>query len=82
MKKIITIGVLAITLFSCTQNSKELETEDCRCGIVTEVRVVDVLQSDGLHKVSIIKVQNDCTGEITDSEVYGVQVLGFKICNY
>ena len=77
MKKLISI-IVATIFMSCSSDSEEIqETNDCGCGIVTEV--VDVSKQ---NLQWMYTVKNNCTGDFhTFESKYEILTVGMRTCN-
>jgi hypothetical protein len=85
MKKAILILVVAIVSLSCStdnNNSSENPT-DCNCGVVTESTSFNVVNGQGgVNVFSVIKIKNNCTDAIIQTQRDGNIPVGSQICNY
>lgn len=83
MKKSILILAMAIMSFSCTTDNEIPTTNDCTCGEVTQSASFNVVNGQGgVDVFSVVKIQNNCTGVITQTQRDGNIPVGSQICNY
>lgn len=82
MKKIIGILAISFIFVSCSNNENIIPDAECNCGIITESRQADIVTIDGLQHISVIKIENICTGAIKEKSIGGNWYVGYKICNY
>lgn len=87
MKKVIII--LAIALFASCTPSEDTDTEanvdltNCNCGTITSVNAFTVVSPNGgSDTFYIVKIKNNCTGEIKTVEKSFRYVANTQICNY
>ena len=85
MKKTILILAVAFMSLSCSTDSNtpsENTTTDCNCGQVTQSNSFNVVNGQGGVTVfSVIKIKNNCTGEIVQTQRDGNIPVGSQICN-
>jgi len=80
----ITIMILAMALmsFSCSTDEQETSNTDCNCGEVIQSTSFNVVNGQGgVNVFSVVRIQNNCTDEITQTQVDGNVNLGSQICN-
>ena len=85
MKKAILILAVAVMSLSCsTDNNNPSENPtDCNCGVVTESTSFNVVNGQGGVTVfSVIKIKNNCTDAIIQTQRDGNIPVGSQICNY
>ena len=84
MKKTILILSMAFMSFSCSteDNSNDTNT-DCNCGKVTESTSFNLVNGQGgVNVFSVIKIKNNCTGVIIQTQRDGNIPVGSQICYY
>jgi len=81
MKKVIII--LAIALFaSCTPEETTTST-DCNCGQIVQSNSFNIINgTGGITVFSVLKVKDNCTGEIVTIQRNGTYANNTQICNY
>lgn len=82
MKKSIIILAMALMSFSCSTEEATNNNTDCDCGVVTFSQSFNVINgSGGVNTFSVIKVKNNCTEQITQTQVNGTINVGSQYCN-
>jgi hypothetical protein len=82
MKKIIMILAMALMSFSCSTDEQETSNTDCNCGEVIQSTSFNVVNGQGgVNVFSVVRIQNNCTDEITQTQVDGNVNIGSQICN-
>jgi len=82
MKKTIMILAMAVMSFSCSTEEQTTSNTDCNCGEVIQSTSFNVInQQGGVNVFSVIKVKNNCTDEITQTQVTGTLSVGNQYCN-
>jgi hypothetical protein len=82
MKKTIMILAMALMSFSCSTDEQETSNTDCNCGEVIQSTSFNVVNGQGgVNVFSVVRIQNNCTDEITQTQVDGNVNLGSQICN-
>jgi hypothetical protein len=84
MKKAILILAVTIVSLSCSteDNTPSENPTDCNCGVVTESTSFNVVNGQGGVTVfSVIKIKNNCTGAIIQTQRDGNIPVGSQICN-
>ncbi len=85
MKKTIMILSMAIMLLSCTpgDDNSSQNNLDCSCGEVIQSASFNVVNGQGgVDTFSVVKIKNNCTQEITQTQRNGNIAVGTQICNY
>jgi len=84
MKKSILILAMALVSLSCsTDSNSPSNNNDCDCGAVTQSASFNVVNGQGgVDVFSVVKIQNNCTGVITQTQRDGNISVGTQICNY
>lgn len=85
MKKVILILAVAVSSLSCSteDNAPSENPTNCNCGVVTQSSSFNVVNGQGGVSVfSVIKIKNNCTGEIVQTQRDGNIPVGSQICNY
>ena len=86
MKKTILILALALMSISCSTDNNtapETPTTNCNCGEVTQSTSFNVVNGQGGVSVfSVVKIKNNCTGAIIQTQRDGNIPVGSQICNY
>lgn len=84
MKQTILILSMAFMSFSCsTEDTSNESSTDCNCGKVTESTSFNVVNGQGGVTVfSVIKIKNNCTDVVTQTQRNGNIAVGSQICNY
>lgn len=84
MKKTILILAMAIMSFSCTTDSNTTPSNtDCSCGQVIQSDNFNVVNGQGgVDVFSVVKIKNNCTQEIRQTQRSGNILVGSQICNY
>jgi hypothetical protein len=81
MKKVILILAVAIVSLSCSTGDDA--PPNCNCGEVTESTSFNVVNGQGGVSVfSVVKIKNNCTGAIIQTQRDGNIPVGSQICNY
>jgi hypothetical protein len=76
------ILAMALMSFSCSTDEQETSNTDCNCGEVIQSTSFNVVNGQGSVNVfSVVRIQNNCTDEITQTQVDGNVNLGSQICN-
>jgi hypothetical protein len=82
MKKTIMILAMAFMSFSCSTDEQETSNTDCNCGEVIQSTSFNVVNGQGgVNVFSVVRIQNNCTDEITQTQVDGNVNVGSQICN-
>ena len=81
MKKII-IGILVMSLYSCSKNDRIDNTVNCNCGTVEVSNTFNLAVPGGLHQFSVMTVKNNCSGITKQIQRDGLYSVGNQICNY
>jgi hypothetical protein len=82
MKKTIMILAMALMSFSCSTDEQETSNTDCNCGEVIQSTSFNVVNGQGgVNVFSVVRIQNNCTDEITQTQVDGNVNVGSQICN-
>lgn len=82
MKKTIIILAMAAMSFSCSTDEQKTTSTDCDCGQVIQSTSFNVVDgSGGVNTFSVIKVKNNCTEEVTQTQVNGTINVGNQYCN-
>jgi hypothetical protein len=80
MKKAILILAVAMASLSCSTDSNT--PPNCDCGVVTQSTSFNVVNGQGGVSVfSVIKIKNNCTGEVIQTQRDGNISVGSQICN-
>jgi len=86
MKKSILILAVAMSSLSCSTDSNtptENPPTDCNCGQVIQSSPFNIVNGQGgISVFSVIKIKNNCTGEIVQIQRDGNIPVGVQICNY
>ena len=81
MKKAILILAVAVMSLSCS--TEDNTPPNCNCGEVTESTSFNVVNGQGGVTVfSVIKIKNNCTDAIIQTQRDGNIPVGSQICNY
>ena len=76
------ILAMALMSFSCSTDEQETSNTDCNCGEVIQSTSFNVVNGQGgVNVFSVVRIQNNCTDEITQTQVDGNVNLGSQICN-
>jgi hypothetical protein len=82
MKKVITILALALISLSCSTDETTTTNTNCNCGEVIQSSNFNVVNGQGGVSVySVIKVKNNCTDVITQSQIDYALSVGSQYCN-
>lgn len=80
MKKTILILAMALMSFSCS--TEESTTSDCNCGEVIQSTSFNLVNGQGgVDVFSVVKIKNNCTDEIVQTQLDGSIPVGSQICN-
>ena len=84
MKKSILILAMALVSLSCsTDSNSPSNNNDCACGEVTQSASFNVVNGQGgVDVFSVVKIKNNCTQEIRQTQRSGNIPVGSQICNY
>jgi len=86
MKKTILILALAVMAISCSTGDSPLQDSNltnCDCGQVIQSTSFNVVNGQGGVSVfSVIKIKNNCTDAIIQTQRNGNIPVGSQICNY
>lgn len=75
MKKLLFLA-LALGIMSCSTDEENINQPDCGCGVIIEKNYFS-----GVANFTILKVKNNCTGQITTIELDGnVGTLNGQYC--
>lgn len=79
MKKVILLLILAMVLIGCSSSDQEQSVQqNCNCGVVIEKANFNIPN----YNFTVLKVKNNCTGEIKTIDVPGnVSAVGQQYCN-
>ena len=76
------ILAMALMSFSCSTDEQETSNTDCNCGEVIQSTSFNVVNGQGgVNVFSVVRIQNNCTDEITQTQVDGNVNIGSQICN-
>ena len=80
MKKTIMILAMAVMSFSCS--TEDETTNDCNCGQVIQSTSFNVVNGEGgVDVFSIVKIKNNCSDEVVQTQLDGSIPVGSEICN-
>jgi flagellar basal body L-ring protein FlgH len=69
--------------FSCSTDEQETSNTDCNCGEVIQSTSFNVVNGQGgVNVFSVIKIKNNCTAEVIQTQRNGNIVVGSQICDY
>jgi len=81
MKKTILILSLAVMSISCS--TEDNPAPNCNCGEVTQSTSFNLINGQGgVNVFSVIKIKNNCTGEVIQTQRNGNILVGSQICDY
>lgn len=82
MKKTIMILAMALMSFSCSTDDATTTNTDCNCGEVIQSTSFNVVNGQGgVNVFSVVRIKNNCTDDITQTQVDGTVNVGSQICN-
>jgi len=80
MRKTIIILAMALMSFSCS--TEDETTNDCNCGQVIQSTSFNVVNGEGgVDVFSIVKIKNNCSDEVVQTQLDGSIPVGSEICN-
>ena len=86
MKKVILILALAVMSISCSTGdtpSQDPILTNCDCGQVIQSTSFNLVNGQGgVNVFSVIKIKNNCTDAIIQTQRDGNIPVGSQICNY
>ena len=86
MKKTILILALAVMSISCSTEDTSIQDPiltNCDCGQVIQSTSFNVVNGQGgVNVFSVIKIKNNCTDAIIQTQRNGNIPVGSQICNY
>ena len=82
MKKLIIILAIAFTFVSCSPEQTNTSS-DCDCGQIIQSNSFNLInQQGGITVFSVLKIKDNCTGEIVTIQKDGTYSNNTQICNY
>jgi hypothetical protein len=80
MRKTIIILAMALMSFSCS--TEDETTNDCNCGQVIQSTSFNVVNGEGgVDVFSIVKIKNNCSDEVVQTQLDGSIPVGSEICD-
>lgn len=74
--------ILAMAFMSFSCSTEDETTNNCNCGEVIQSTSFNVVNGQGgVDVFSIVRIQNNCTDEISQMQLDGTVNVGNEICN-